>query len=162
MRRPRRPDPVTAASGPPSLGRLFVVEERNRKERLVGWVLRRQRLGRIRRTKRTVGGVVESAHWTRSHDGQVRDAAVLVHVEGHHDMTLHRHGRVGDDPVPFYLRDEVANPGSELYAFGVKLDGRSEGSATSTRILELITLHVALQITKRIAQRATPLRASRS
>ena len=52
-----------------------------------------------------------------------------------------------------HLRDEAADPRPELDALGVELDGRPEGAA-SLGVLELVALHVALQVAEGVAERA--------
>ena len=63
----------------------------------------------------------------------------------------------GINQLPLDLRDEATNPRTEFHALRVELDGRSK-RATALRILELIPLHVALQIAQRIAKRSAARR----
>ena len=50
----------------------------------------------------------------------------LCTLNVHHDVPLHRHRRVRDEPVALDLRDEAADPRPELDALGVELDRRAE------------------------------------
>src|SRR5436190_3791510 len=79
IRRAAAPD-LVAATG--SL-RLFVVEERDGEERLLRWIFRRQGRGWIRSRERAERGGVEGADRRGSHDLQIGNRAVLMHVEGH-------------------------------------------------------------------------------
>src|SRR5712671_4128305 len=84
------PGPVAAAG---SL-RLFVIEERDGEKRLLRRIFWRQRRRGIRGRERTIGGTVERAYRRRTNHVQVRDRAVLVHIERHDDVPLHGHRRI--------------------------------------------------------------------
>src|SRR5581483_1355004 len=62
-----------------------------------------------------------------------------------------RHRGVRDEPVALDLRDEASNPRSELDALRIELDLRTELTAAAG-ILELLVLHVSLQVAQRIAE----------
>ena len=75
-------------------------------------------------------------------------APVLVDVERHDDVAVHRHRRVGDEPVAADLGDEAAQPRPELDALGVELDRRRHflliaAARVAERVRSARTLDVA-------------------
>src|SRR5439155_14247922 len=120
----------------------FVVVEGDGEEGLFRRVLRRKGLRWVRRGQRAEGGVVERVDRARTDDAEIRDRALLVHVERDDDVPLHRHRGVRDEPVALHLRDEAANPRSELDALRVELNLGSELTAAAALIVELLVLHV--------------------
>ena len=132
-RQQRHDDDAGPAAGPASAAtwplrrRRFVVEERHREERLVGRVLGRQRLRRVRGEQRVVGRAVERVH---RRTGRRRSTSVidpsLWTLNGMTTRPRMRHRRVGHEPVALDLRDEAANPRAELDALGVELNRRPE------------------------------------
>src|SRR5260221_14078906 len=118
MTRPSRCDRVMMSW---SSRRGLVVEERHREERLVRWVLRWQRLRRIRTGQRPERGVVERLDGARADNWEIADRAVLVDGERDDDVAPHRHRGIGDEPVALHLRDEGGKPGPELHALRVEL-----------------------------------------
>src|SRR5262245_32960619 len=80
MTRPIRCDRVTG-SRPDRSSRRFVVEERDREERLLGRILRRQRLRGVRCREGAERCGVERVDWAWSGDREIRDRPILVHVE---------------------------------------------------------------------------------
>ena len=66
----------------------------------------------------------------------------------------------GNQPVALDLRDEAANPRTELDALGVELNRRTELAAAALRVVELIALHVALEVAERVAERSARRRAA--
>src|SRR5262249_22521816 len=97
-RRTARSGGRVAADAKPSL-RLFVVIKGDGEERALGWILRRQRVRRVRGDERAERRRVERVDWTRTHDGDVSQRAVLVDVERDDDVTFHEHRRLGHVPV---------------------------------------------------------------
>ncbi len=81
----------------------------------------------------------------RRHDGDVRDRAVLVHVERHGHVAAQRHRRVRDEPVAPDLGEEPPHPGPELDALRVELDAlrrtarRPAGCRRSARARSALT-----------------------
>src|SRR3954453_863545 len=148
------------AAGCWSSRRRLVIEKGDGEERLVGGIFRRQRLRRIRSGERAGGGVVERGDRTGSDDVEVADRAVLVDVERDDDVSLVGHRRVRDEPVALHLRDEAADPRTELDAFGVELNLGTELPAAAALVLERLALRVAREIAQRIAERSAGGRRS--
>ena len=75
-----------------------------------------------------------------------------MHVEGKHDMSVHRPDGVRDEPVATDLRDEPAEPGAELDPLGVELDVRTETAGVATVVAEGLALDTLTQVFDRLTK----------
>jgi hypothetical protein len=76
-----------------------------------------------------------------------------MHLEAEHDVAAQRHGGVRHEPVAPDLRDEPAQPRSEVDAFRVELNRRPE-VAVPLHVLQGFALRVLLHVPDRVADHA--------
>ncbi len=87
-------------------------------------------------------------------------------VERHHHVPLHRHCRVGDEPVAANLGDEAPQPRTEVDALRVELDRREVGVGRPALLvveglLPGVLLHVADRVGEDPGRRPAHLRLRR-